>query len=451
MKKFVLIGLLMCALIFAFRAKTVGANPGDIWVPYDYATIQAAINAANPGDVIHVIGGPYAPIVVNKSVSLVGESEATIEGKGSVLAVVNVTANQVSFKNFKIRNAEDGFGILLENRVFCYLENNQITNTLYGVSVVSSSNIRVVGNTIANVSYGVYLSNSSYNYILTNDVYARSTGISVSMLGYTGYSSSNLVSGNRVTGIYQFADGIIVDSQHNTICNNWINNCGRGIAVYPYSSNHLIYHNNFINNTRPAELYSEGTTNIKWYLDWPAGGNFWSNHTSSDIFSGEYQNQPGSDGICDIPFSFDVNGVDKYPLMGPCNSFEVRFGFFEEEILVISNSSVSAFQVNTTRKTISFNVTGDTGIGLCRVDIPNTIISGLWQSNYTVLVNNEEPLYKRNWTEGSITYVYFQYEHSTKEVIIIPEFSIAPILPLFMMATLVTVIISKRKLKNIKI
>jgi pectin methylesterase-like acyl-CoA thioesterase len=42
-------------------------------VPGDYSTIQAAINAANPGDTINVSAGTYTENVdVNESVNLVG-------------------------------------------------------------------------------------------------------------------------------------------------------------------------------------------------------------------------------------------------------------------------------------------------------------------------------------------------------------------------------------------
>lgn len=67
MKKLVLIGLLMCALIFSFRVKMVEAR--DIWVPYDYPTIQAAIDAANPGDRIHIDGTRYENVTVYKPLS----------------------------------------------------------------------------------------------------------------------------------------------------------------------------------------------------------------------------------------------------------------------------------------------------------------------------------------------------------------------------------------------
>jgi hypothetical protein len=180
--------------------------------------------------------------------------------------------------------------------------------------------------------------------------------------------------------------------------------------------------------------------NNKWFLYWPVGGNFWSSHTSPDVKSGRYQNEPGSDGICDNYYTIAGGVIDAYPLMGPCNRFEVRLGPpipSKQEISVISNSSISDFQMNTAQKTISFNVSGKSGIGFCRVDVPNVIVSGLWKNNYKVLVNGQEPLYIRNWTSGATTYIYFQYQHSTKEVVIVPEFQSALIPILLMLSTII--------------
>jgi hypothetical protein len=72
----------------------------------------------------------------------------------------------------------------------------------------------------------------------------------------------------------------------------------------------------------------------------------------------------------------------------------------------------------------------------------------LWQNNYKVLVNNQEPLYIRNWTSGATTYIYFQYQHSTKEVTIIPEFPQNLIPLIFMVIT--TLIAAKAKKKHNK-
>ena len=47
------------------------ASPGTIYVPDDYLTIQATVNAANPGDTIIVYPGTYTENVdVNKSLTI---------------------------------------------------------------------------------------------------------------------------------------------------------------------------------------------------------------------------------------------------------------------------------------------------------------------------------------------------------------------------------------------
>jgi hypothetical protein len=54
-----------------------------------------------------------------------------------------------------------------------------------------------------------------------------------------------------------------------------------------------------------------------WDDGYPSGGNYWSDYSGVDKFSGPYQNKTGSDGIGDAPYSIDQNNVDRYPLMSP--------------------------------------------------------------------------------------------------------------------------------------
>jgi parallel beta-helix repeat protein len=448
MKKLVLIGLLLFALLalaLTFKAERVRASPKDIWVPYNYPTIQAAINAADPGDVIYVASGTYAPAVVNKSLTLIAEGEAIIDGQGADDVIgFHVEANSVSIYNFKIQNGgEESRGIWLDGPTSCIVENNHIRNFEMGIFSLNVFDSHVFNNTITNCDYGIYIIGSSNNYIVANTIY-NSTGGGI----YIGYSNFNVISDNNVTMIYSYAYGILLGvCSNNTIYNNWFNCSGFSVYVDREASDNLIFHNNFIGNNS-VEFYPP-ISNNKWFLDWPVGGNFWSGHTSPDVRSGQYQNEPGSDGICDNYYTIAGGVVDAYPLMGPCNRFEVQFGPVpsKQEISVISNSSISGFQMDTTQKTISFNVAGESGIGFCRVDIPNVIVSGLWKNNYKVLVNGQEPLYMRNWTSGATTYIYFQYQHSTKEVVIVPEFQSALISILLILST---IIISTKKLSHRK-
>jgi parallel beta-helix repeat protein len=441
MKKLVLIGLLLFALLalaFTFKAERVRASPKDIWVPYDYPTIQAAINAADPGDVIHVASGTYAPAVVNKSLTLIAEGEAIIDGQGAEEVIgFHVEANSVSIYNFKIQNGgEESCGIWLDGPTSCIVENNHIMSFTHGIGFFNALNCRIFNNTITCSSSSIYLSDSSNNYIVANTLNDSWYGIN-----FQDSSDFNVISDNNITAMEWY--GIYLgECSNNTIYNNWFNCSGFSVYVDREASDNLIFHNNFVGNN--SVKFYPPISNNKWFLDWPVGGNFWSSHTSPDVKSGRYQNEPGSDGICDNYYTIAEGVIDAYPLMGPCNRFEVQFGPIpsKQEISVISNSSISGFKMNIAQKTISFNVAGESGIGFCRVDVPNVIVSGLWQNNYKVLVNGQEPLYMRNWTSGATTYIYFQYQHSTKEVVIIPEIQSALIPTLLILST---IIISTKK------
>jgi parallel beta-helix repeat protein len=344
-----LIGLLLFALLalaFTFKAERVRASPDEIWVPYDYPTIQAAINAAKPGDIIYVASGTYAPAVVNKSLTLIAKGEAIIDGKsaGNVNGF-HVKANGVSIYNFKIQNGGigDSNGILLYGVASCIVENNHIMSFTHGIRFFNSLNCRIFNNTITRSSSSIYLSISSNNYIVANTLNDSNYGIN-----FQSSSNLNLISDNNITAMEYY--GIhLGECSNNTIYNNWINCSCFSIYVYSQASDNLIFHNSFVGNNS-VEFYPPISTTNKWFLDWPAGGNFWSSHTSPDIKSGPYQNEPGSDGIGDKYYTIAEGVVDAYPLMGPCNRFEVQFGPIPSplEISVISNSSISNFQMNTT-------------------------------------------------------------------------------------------------------
>jgi len=69
----------------------------------------------------------------------------------------------------------------------------------------------------------------------------------------------------------------------------------------------------------------------RWDGGYPGGGNYWSDYTGVDLFSGPLQDQPGSDGIGDTPYVVDADSADRYPRMVRCpatNSPPVaRFAF----------------------------------------------------------------------------------------------------------------------------
>jgi hypothetical protein len=74
-----------------------GADPSTLCVggPHCYATIQAAVNAAAPGENIRIRPGTFAGgVTIDRSVNLVGAgaSETTVSGGGPVLTIGSATA-----------------------------------------------------------------------------------------------------------------------------------------------------------------------------------------------------------------------------------------------------------------------------------------------------------------------------------------------------------------------
>ena len=233
------------------------------------------------------------------------------------------------------------------------------------------------------------------------------------------------------------------ESNNNLAVNNRISNNSVGVCFYQSDGN-VFYHNSFVYNERQviSNFYSPLSEPVspysinKWDNDFE--GNCWSNYTGADLRTGSYHNETGSDGIGDTPHVIDENNQDTYPLMGPFSDFNVTS---EHYVQTICNSTISNFQFNGTA--MSFNITGDDGtVGFCRICIPTALMNDA----YNVFVNGTEIPHTLLWCSNSThSYLYFTYNHSTQEVVIIPEFPLLIILPLFMMATLLIVIVYRRK------
>jgi hypothetical protein len=98
---------------------------------------------------------------------------------------------------------------------------------------------------------------------------------------------------------------------------------------------------------------------------------------------------------------------------------------------------------NPNTRFITFNVMGETDTdGFCRILIPTALMN----TTYTVRLNGVEiPYSLLPCSNSTHSYLCFNYTHSTKEVMIIPEF---PSLTVFLMTfavTLLAVIVYKRK------
>ncbi|UCF08539.1 MAG: right-handed parallel beta-helix repeat-containing protein [Thermoplasmata archaeon] len=218
--------------------------------PANYSTIQDAINAASDGDTVYVYNGTYNEnIVVNRSISLIGESRnsTTIYGDGSD-NVVYVESDRVNITGFTIFGNLAGFekaGIRLEFVDYCRVFNNTIVNNWYGLYAFASSGNDIADNIFTNNWYGLYLVNSwtTWNNITDNNIYS-SKDVGIYLTGATRIN----ITGNNIS--YNLNDAIVLGgSQEINITDNVM--IGNGINIYGFFSpiEHWNTHEIDISNT----------------------------------------------------------------------------------------------------------------------------------------------------------------------------------------------------------
>jgi len=213
--------------------------------PADFTTIQEAINNANSGDTIIVKNGTYyGPIVVNKTLTLLGENmETTIIDGNHIESVIYVTADNVVINGFTIQNSSHAHwmdsGILVSsngNEISC----NTIQNNHDGIGLYYSDNNKIASNTFSSNDYrGIWLYESENNNVLNNVVAILRTNHPTTERVYLYKSSNNILSGNTITSNDTLnAYGIrLKDSDNNTVTGNIISNNHIGIALHRSNNN----------------------------------------------------------------------------------------------------------------------------------------------------------------------------------------------------------------------
>jgi len=403
-------------------------------------------------DVSNTVNGKHICYWVNRR-------DEEVPSDAGFIGLVNCT--NITIKNQELKNNVQG--VLLAYTNNSRIQDLNVTNNIVGIHLYRSFNNTISDNNIKNDTIGISLESfSENNKILDNNVMNYYSGIWLNQAFgnqiannyinnniYYGvfmqYSDGNYIIGNTITNSSGWGEeprihgGYAIDltsSRNNGIIGNAIISNRVGIAFYKGVQNSTFYHNNFIDNKIQASV-DERYTN-----SWDNGveGNYWSNYTGVDL---------NHDGIGDSWHQINENNTDHYPLMGMFHDFNVTWQEETHHVNVISNSTVSNFEfeevihIETGKlsKEIHFQVTGpDDVIGFCRIYIPRALMN----DTYEVFVSGREvPHTLLPCSNGTHSYLYFTYSHSTLEVIIIPEFPSALILPSLMMSTLVAVILTR--------
>jgi parallel beta-helix repeat protein len=353
------------------------AGPWDGTRAYPYKNITMALQHALAGNTIYVSKGAYYEnLVINETVSLVGENKETtiIDGR-RIGTAVEIAADNVLISGFTINGSGQEWpdsGLQLTKARNCKISGNDIannfdgiklfdsssnnsisensiTNNLGGISLYYSSNNSIHGNSITgNNGFGIFLHFSSNNSIRENDIVNNRWGIELDFDSNYNRISGNDIRANSVDGIgfdhsmnnAVFRNNIAANnecgvrisgtSEYNLISGNGIMSNLDAIRLSGSSTNNTIFHNNFVDNQRHAS--TDNSYGNQWDDGYPSGGNYWSDYQE------KYSNasQIDSSGIWNTPYVIDSGNIDHYPLMNKYATEEDFFAFRFDCLIVLS-------------------------------------------------------------------------------------------------------------------
>jgi len=142
-----LLALMACPIVG--NAQRIDVSPAG-----DVRTIGAAVARATSGTTIIVHAGTYREptIVVDKSVTIVGEGRPVIDGEGAHEIMI-VRADDVTVRGLVLRNVgssyvEDRAALRVTKARGCVIEDNRIEDGFFGIYLAEVTDCRIVRNVL---------------------------------------------------------------------------------------------------------------------------------------------------------------------------------------------------------------------------------------------------------------------------------------------------------------
>ena len=223
----------------------------------DGATLQEQIDAAARGDTLRVEAGVHAgPIVINKSLTLVGERGAEIRGNGSG-KVVTIAADDVTLSELRVTGSglqlsdDDAAVFVTGNRA--KIDHNVIADSLHGIYLKKVSGAQILDNRIQGkttltassepIEKGIGTSTENCDTTLVAN--RRGNGI------HQWNCEGNLIRGNEIS---EARDGIYFSFTNNSrVENNLVHHVRYGLH-YMYSDGNVFENNTFSENAAGAAI-----------------------------------------------------------------------------------------------------------------------------------------------------------------------------------------------------
>ncbi len=363
---------------------------------------------------------------------LINQHDITIDASTfqeiGYLGLVNSTG--IKLKDLNVRDNKQG--ILFSFTTDSSISNINARDNWNGIYVTHSSNVSVSGNSANyNFDYGIKFFDSPRSKASENNV-DNNGWAGIGLFGSPNSTVDRNEANFNTYNLHLVYTNNSVITRNNALTKPQ----SYSIAAY-YSHNNLIYHNTFASSL----LYAEPKNGTRFTPpnSWDNGleGNYWSYYTDVDA---------DEDGIGDTPYVVGENNVDNHPLIGKFSDFTVTLKDEAYIITVISNSTVSQFNFSPDDQTISFTAAGEKETtGFSRIAVPETLLQNLPSGNLSFLINGEQPILKREWTDETHTYSYFSYANSVSRPALNPWPIAAAASALLILSALVFWILRRKK------
>jgi parallel beta-helix repeat protein len=341
----------------------VDANTHILYVPSQYTTIQAAVNAASAGYTIMVDPGIYNEnVVVDKQLTITGSNAGmwndatTVNATSPALNVFTLTASGIVIQNMTIIGGLDG--IHIDGYDNLTVQNCHITRaTDDGIEILNSE---------AGANGGLIQNNnvSGNSQAITTEG-QRNTAINLNTT--TGYTvNNNTIKDNG--GVYQVADKshqyhtgtavLIEASSGSTVTNNTMSDDYLGIAAISGSTSTTIRYNHVIDSSNESGLSYDifiDASSVNTISDNYLGNAARNIYMRNSVTSSTVQNNTMWGSIYGIVLETNVYG----------NTFANNTWWdCEQNDLVLTNADTNTFTLN--------NMTGTSGPSVDSASTGNT-------------------------------------------------------------------------------
>lgn len=285
-----------CVTISAFYSGDANNNPsfgsfiltvtsgGPVYYSRDFASVQAAVNAAPEGATVIVASGFYSgSLIVAKTLTIIGEKDPPVFGGGGSPYYLFLSSGASG-------SIVTGF---------------EITNYIQGIIIQDASSCGIYSNMMCSITdSGIVLQGSGAQ---SNRIFCNIFQDTLTPINLTASATYNNIWGNMISS--EATVTLNIGANGNSFYDN-IMQGSQIIVDVTDGANNLIYNNNFVATSQITVLTAGGNY---WNTSYPTGGNYWSDYQSKYPGAVEIDNS----GIWNTPYVIDSNNIDGYPLMNP--------------------------------------------------------------------------------------------------------------------------------------